>query len=166
MGMKFHPKYCSYIAPLVMALNRVQGDVLEMGTGIVSTHFLHWMCLDQGRTLVSYENSPFYYEIAKKCEDTFHKVCLVNHWDDAEIERPWGIALVDHAPAIRRKDDIRRLADYAQVIIYHDSQGRSNKHYHYEEIHPLFRYRQGYGKALPQTTMVSNFVDVSAWTNG
>jgi hypothetical protein len=161
--MKFHPKYCSYITPLVRALMRVEGDVLEMGTGVVSTHFLHWMCLDQGRRLVSYENNPYYYKLAKLCEADFHEVHFVEDWDDADIERPWGIALIDHAPAIRRKEDIRRLAPYAQVIVYHDSQGRSNKHYHYEEIHPLFRYRMGYGKALPQSTTVSNFVDVGAW---
>lgn len=163
MGMNFHPKFCSYFALLVKALENVPGDVLEMGAGLHSTFFLHWMCLDQDRMLYTYDNDPKFYEIAKKCESLTHKVLLVEDWDDALIEREWGIVLVDQKPAIRRKDDIRRLANYAQCIIYHDSQGRSKKHYHYEDILPLFRYRRGYGKALPQTTVVSNFIDVGAW---
>jgi len=123
--MKFHPKYCSYFAPLVKALQEVDGDVLELGAGLSSTFFLHWMCLDQGRKLFSYDNDPVFYEIAKKCESDSHKVFLVDQWSEIDIERPWGIVLVDHAPAIRR--------------LY------------------------GYGKALPQTLVLSNFVDVGAW---
>ena len=161
--MNFHPKYCSYFALLVKALENVPGDVLELGGGLHSTSFLHWMCLDQDRMLYTYENVPESFEIVNLCASDTHQVILVDHWDDAPIERQWGIALVDHKPGIRRKDDIRRLAEYAQCIIFHDSQGRSKKHYHYEEIIPLFRYRRGYGKAMPQSTVVSNFIDVRAW---
>lgn len=160
MGMKTHPKYSSYLPLLLTMLERVGGDVLEMGTGLVSTQVLHWICFDQGRRLHSYENDLAYYNSAKPCEADFHKVHFVEDWDDADIERPWGVALLDHAPAIRRKEDARRLAHHAQVLVLHDSQGRSSKHYHYEEILPLFRYRYGYGKALPQTMAVSNFVDI------
>jgi len=163
--MKLHPKYCSYFAMLVKALEKVPGDVLEMGTGPNSTFFLHWLCLDQGRQLCSYENSEPYYKIAKVCESPAHKVFFVEDWDEIDIERPWGIALLDHAPAIRRKDDARRLAQYAQCILLHDSQGRARKHYHYEELYPLFRYIYGYGKARPHTLAVSNFVDVRTWAN-
>lgn len=163
MGIKFHPKYCSYYAPLVKALQEIDGDVLELGAGISSTSFLHWMCLDQGRNLFSYENHDLYYRIAKKCESDTHKVFKVDRWEDIDIERPWGVVLIDLAPAIRRKEEARRLAPYAQCILLHDSQGRSRKHYHYEEIVPLFKYRYGYVKALPQTLVLSNFVDVAKW---
>lgn len=163
MGMNYHPKYSSYVPMLLMALDRVGGDVLEMGTGIVSTHLLHWICFEQGRQLYSYENDMRFYEIAKKCEADFHRVHYAPDWDATDIERPWGVVLLDHAPAIRRKEEARRLARHAQVILLHDSQGRSDRHYHYQEILPLFRYRLGYGKALPQTMAVSNFVDVGKW---
>lgn len=162
--MKFHPKYCSYIPLLIRALAEVPGDVLEMGTGVVSSQVLHWMCLDQDRQLVSYENNDYYYQIAKKCEADFHQIIFVENWDDAEIDRQWGIALIDHAPAGRRWIDIARLANYAQVVLIHDSQGRSKKHYHYDEILSMFQYRHVWWKALPYTTILSNFIDVSKWT--
>ena len=163
MGLKLHKKYCSYLPVLVKALDMVDGAVLEMGAGPYSTPFLHWLCFDAGRPLVSYENDRTYYDAIKHCESDLHQVIFVEDWDLAKIERSWGVVLIDHAPAIRRKDDIKRLMSYAQCIVIHDSQGRAGKHYHYEEIYPLFKYRCGYGKALPQTTVLSNFVNVTGW---
>jgi hypothetical protein len=141
----------------------VDGDVLELGAGIYSTLLLHWVCFDSNRLLVTYENYERYYNMVKHCESELHKVILVERWDDADIERDWGVVLVDHAPAIRRKDDIKRLADYAKVIVVHDSQGRARKHYHYEEVYPLFKYKCGYAKSLPHSVILSNFVDMDGW---
>ena len=163
--MKFHPKYSSYIPLLLKALSEVPGDVLEMGTGPVSTPLLHWVCLEYKRLLVSYENSPRFFGMAKHSEGPFHHVLFVNEWDEADIEKEWGVALIDHAPAERRHIDIRRIATLAKAIVIHDSQGRANHHYHYSEIYSLFKYRGVWAKARPYTTALSNFVDVSKWTN-
>ena len=166
--MKLVPKYSSYLAPLVKALEKVGGDVLELGTGPYSTVFLHWLCIDQNRLLVSYENDKEYYDLAKRCEsvgtdNSQHSVVFVENWDDARIEGPWGIVLVDHAPAGRRKEEIKRLANSAQCIIIHDSYWKSEKHYHYKEIYSLFKYRYDYTKVKPYTTILSNFIDVAKW---
>lgn len=166
--MKLVPKYCSYIPVLVKALEKVGGAVLELGTGPHSTMFLHWMCIEQNRPLVSYENNEEYYNLVKCCEgagvrETNHQVILIEDWDEAEIEEPWGIVLVDHSPAARRKEDVKRLAEHAQCIIIHDSSWKSEKHYHYKDIYPLFKYRYDYKKVKPQTTILSNFIDVAKW---
>ena len=163
MGLKLHVKYCSYIPVLVKALNMVDGAVLEMGAGLYSTPLLHWLCFDDDRPLVTYESDKKFYDMIKHCESNFHKVIFVENWDDTHLETDWGVALIDHKPAIRRKEDIKRLAYNTQCIVVHDSQGRSKKHYHYEEIYPLFKYMCGYGKALPQTVVLSNFIDVTDW---
>ena len=163
MGMKIHAKYCSYIPALMTAFQMTDGAVLELGAGPSSTFFLHWLCLEYERELVTYENNKNYYKLVEHCNSGLHSVILVEDWDDADIERAWGVALVDHAPAIRRKDDIKRLAHHAYSIVIHDTQGRANKHYHYNEIFPLFKYRKGYPKLLPQTMILSNFTDVSKW---
>lgn len=163
MKISLHPKYCSFFPLLVKALSEVDGDVLELGMGTGSTLFLHWMCFEQGRKLVSYENHAQYYEMLASCESENHKLHLIKDWDKIDIEKPWGIAFVDQAPAAKRKDSVKRLANHAQVVIIHDSQGRSGKHYHYNEIYPLFKYLYCYNKALPYTTVLSNFIDVSKW---
>ena len=65
--MKIHMKYCTYIPALVRALEMVEGEVLELGAGVNSTFFLHWMCECQGRKLVTYENNKSYYEMFVHC---------------------------------------------------------------------------------------------------
>jgi len=164
MGLKLHKKYCSYYPALVLALNNVDGDVLELGAGSFSTFFLHWLCLEQDRKLVTYENDKAYYDMVKHCQSEYHDVIFIDNWDDMDLRRSWGIALVDHAPAIRRKEDIKKLANYAQCVIAHDTQGRANKHYRYDEIIPLFKFRVGFPKLLPQSLIFSNFMDVTKWT--
>ena len=119
--MRVQKNYCSYLPALVKALEMVDGDVLELGAGLHSTMFLHWMCEQQGRLLVTYDNSKEYYDMVKHCaedrqESGLHKIYLVDDWDKIAIEQPWGIAFVDHAPGIRRKEDIRRLANCAQCL--------------------------------------------------
>jgi hypothetical protein len=161
-GLNFDPKWCSYIPPLLKAMGQVSGDVLELGAGIHSTFLLHWMCRDEGRALYTYENNEAVYNLVTCCKADFHHIHLIENWDDVKIERPWGVVLVDHSPAIRRKEDVKRLAFYAKVLLLHDSQGRSERHYRYSEVMPLFRYRQGYA-GPPHTLLVSNFFDVTKW---
>ena len=161
MRMGFRKEYSTHQPMLIKTVQRSKGPVLELGAGLFSTPLLHWLCL--GRKLVTYEHDVDYYNFAKKFRSRNHRIYFVDDWDDADIERAWGVALVDHAPAIRRKDDIARLAHHAYSIVIHDTQGRANKHYHYNEIFPLFKYQKGYPKLLPQTMILSNFTDVSKW---
>ena len=161
--MKVHKKFCCYIPALVEAFIRTEGDVLELGCGLHSTMFLDWMCLEYGRRLVTYENDYRFFGLVEHCKREGHEMYLIDYWDQAKIEQSWGVALIDHAPAMRRKEDIRRLKDWAQVLVVHDTQGRQDKNYKYSEVIPLFRFRKGYPKILPQTLLLSNFVDVSKW---
>lgn len=166
--MRIQKNYCSYFPALVKALEMVGGDVLELGAGLHSTMFLHWMCGHQGRQLVTYENNIKYYDMVSHCdgdehENGFHKVCFVEDWDKINIEKPWGIAFVDHDPGIRRKTEIRRLANCAQCLVVHDARGRNDRQYRYSEIYSLFKYRQPYGSVLSQAIILSNFIDVAQW---
>ena len=166
--MKLNKNYCSYYPALVKALEMTSGDVLELGAGLFSTMFLHWMCLHQDRKLITYENNRDYYEMVKHCdgdrhENDFHKIFFVHDWDSIVVERPWGIAFVDHGPGERRIKEIERLESYAQCLVVHDSQGRHDSKYHYSEIYPLFKYRQLYGSFQSQAILLSNYIDVTKW---
>lgn len=166
MGIKYHQKYCSYFPLLVKALQEVKnGDVLELGGGPSSTFFLHWMTLDQDRRLYTFENSEYFYKIISVCTSHHHSVHFVENWDEIKFDtkKSWGVVFIDLAPAINRKDFAKKLMSSAQVILLHDSQGLSDKHYKYKEIYPLFNYVYPYTKARPHTTALSNFVDVTKW---
>ncbi|MEK7117077.1 MAG: hypothetical protein AAB837_02850 [Patescibacteria group bacterium] len=157
MRTKNNIAWGSHIPVLLKLLSVTDGPILEMGGGLYSTPFLHWACFDKKRELVTCENIPEFYDMEKRYESDFHKVIFVENYDDAPIERPWSIAFIDQWPAIRRKEDIKRLADLAQYLVAHDTEKRQNYEYRYDEIYPLFKYNFKYRKIKPHTSVLSNF---------
>lgn len=157
--MNLKKAYGSHLPVLMKVVAITDGPILELGGGPFSTPFLHWACFQNKRELHTYDNDPKYFDLIKQYECDFHKVNLVENWDDIVIERPWDLAFVDHAPATRRKQDIARLANFAKYIIIHDSEIRTRRVYQYEEIYPLFKYNYKYRAVKPHTSILSNFVD-------
>ena len=153
-------KQATHIPMLVKTFELSKGDVLELGTGYFSTTLLRWLCQMAGRTLHFLESSNFWYQRAILKPVPFHKVIKVDSFDEADIERHWGMAFVDHFPDERRWVEIKRLANWAQYLVIHDSNLSWVKKYGYEKIWNLFKYRHDYSKLNPNTTVVSNFHDL------
>lgn len=131
------------------------GPVLELGCGFSSTPLLYWMCMEQGRKFVSYENDK------RWIEKVGYPIEYVEDWDKTDIDNiHWSVVLMDHRPGERRPVDAVRLKDNADFIILHDSVSELGKFYGYEKIYPLFKYRFNYTKFLPNTVVLSNLVDV------
>lgn len=158
--MKHLAAYTSHIPVLLKVMGVSSGPVLEMGTGFGSTILLHYLCREMGRSLVSYDNKMNYIREVESFHGGFHEVKFVSNWDDADILKPWSVALIDHVPKTRRRVDVARLANYAEYIICHDSEVRSSHHYKYGEIYPLFKYRANYKNLMPHTVVLSNFHDL------
>jgi hypothetical protein len=148
----------SHIPLLVKLMEKTKGDVLELGIGINSTPLLHWLCQDQGRNLVSMETDRKWFQSFLPYLSSFHSFTLVADWDNENLaDRHWGLVLVDHRPALRRRVEASRLATYADYILLHDSEPEINKFYGYTKIYPKFKYVYHYTKVKPHTTIVSNF---------
>lgn len=163
--MKIYPEISSHMAVLVKALGTVGGDVLEIGTGLFSTPLLHWLCLDQDRKLVSYENSLKYYRFAKRFQSKTHEILYIKNWEGIEIDdKKWGVAFIDHDPMRRRKYEVIRLANNTELIVVHDTEPEEEVHYGYSHrrrgMYQHFKYIYHYTKAgNPRTSVVSNFMD-------
>ena len=145
---------------LINLVNRTEGDILELGSGIFSTPYLHWACYANKRKLVSYDNSPEFINLMQQYANDYHEVVSVTDYADAKIEKFWSIAFVDHDPAFRRGIDAGRLANYAQFVVLHDSDPRNDNDYHYPDIYPLYKYRWDFTEVVPHTTILSNFVNL------
>lgn len=154
--------YGTHLSALIRAMARTTGPVLEMGIGLFSTPYLHYACQLDGRHLTSYENNESYLKFFRRygypCAT--HDLRYVSDWCQAEIERPWDVALIDHSPDNRRIVDIERLANHARYIVIHDSEPKFEQTYHYSRIYPLFRYRAVYDREWRQAAVLSNFVDL------
>jgi hypothetical protein len=159
--MKVSFRYGSHVPVILQAMRKTTGDVLELGGGVFSTPILHWLCYLDRRLLVTYENYPDWYDFLKVNESSWHKVKFVKSLDDANIDKPWDVALVDCTPDGMRKEMVKKLANNTKYLIIHDSNGRYNNIYHYETIYPLFKYMYTFDKIEPSTTVLSNLIDVT-----
>ena len=159
--MKKAAHFCSHLPVLYHALERTSGDVLELGTGLFSTPFLHYHCVPRGRTLISVDNNAKWLEISRSFEHPQHQLILTNDWHLPELERPFDVVFIDHAPPEQRKVDLLKYANLAKFIVIHDTNGRQDRHYHLREVWSQFRNVYHYGKFFPQTTIVSNFEKIT-----
>lgn len=159
--------YFTHIPALMQAMKRTTGPVVELGMGLGSTVFLHYACMMSGRHLTSYETNAkwagFFTRYGYECET--HSIQVVPDWDQAEIERPWDVALVDHDPSGRRITDIKRLADHARYIVAHDAEPKFDGVYHYSRIYPLFQHRAQWDREWRQAVVLSNFVELKDFWN-
>lgn len=165
--MNLSGNYGTHLGALIAAVNKTSGDVLELGIGIFSTPYLHYQCLVSKRHLVSYDNDKGWVKrfampnsSHHEYEGPYHKLVFVENWDDADIEKPWDVALVDHSPSERRIVDIKRLANLAKYIVIHDSNERFDREYRYSQIYPLFKYRKIWDKDERRADVLSNFADL------
>lgn len=175
---KYFPAHEGSHLPLLMnVVNRTDGPILELGTGFFSTPVLHWMCNPKRRFLVSYESNPKFFEVAHNFEKRWHEVHLIEDWDkmtelpldpnqkdfkirDGSFNR-WAVVFVDHAPGVRRNVEMARAAWAADFVVVHDTEAKSDWHYNYTKSFPLYKYRFDYIDAMPNTSVLSNFIDVS-----
>lgn len=155
----------SHLPILAKVMDISTGPVLEMGMGYYSTPFLYWKCKEQGRKLLSLEGDLIWM---KKLEmpdfegEGFNAV-HVKDWDEADIDNThWGVVLIDHRPAVRRRVDAKRLANNADFVLMHDSEPEIDRFYRYGDAYKHFKYRYDYKSVgKPNTTVLSNFIDLS-----
>ena len=159
--MVYAPHYCSHLPILIKVLQVSDGPVLEMGMGPFSPPVMHWICLEMKRSLISFDTDPEYFESNKAFENAGHKVNFIKNWDDADIvSTHWGVAFLDHAPALRRKEDAKRLVNNTDYLVLHDSETSKDRYFGYSEIFPLFKYQYGYKRQSPFTAVLSNSQDL------
>jgi len=160
--MQVSGRYGTHLPCLIKAMEKTTGDVLEIGTGVFSTPFLHYQCMLSNRKLVSYENCKEWMQffIDYKYQNENHEVNFVEDYKDAKIEKYWDVVLVDQTPDTSRIETVKRLADLAKIIVIHDSNDKMDNIYHYSEIYPLFKYKTVWDKDSNHATVLSNFINL------
>ncbi len=151
----------SHLPVLIKVFQATTGPILELGTGFNSTPFLHWLCNETRRRLDSYESQPTWWELAKNFENDFHKIHFIEDWDKLDLSSHWSMVFIDHWPGVRRNVEMARAANVADYVVVHDTEAKSDWHYNYSKAFPLYKYRYDYKLAYPETSVLSNFVDLS-----
>jgi len=168
MAKTYSGNYATHLGPLIACVNKTSGDVLELGVGLFSTPYLHYVCTGSKRNLLSLENDKGWLRHFKSStfmhflyENEYHKLELVDNYEKSPlIDKEWDVALVDQTPDLSRKETVKVLANKAKYIIIHDSNDdrHSRNVYRYSEIYPLFKYIRVWDKDDRHATVLSNFV--------
>lgn len=156
--MKMRPSRGNHLPILMKLFSMTHGTILELGSGMYSTPYLHWACYPTKRRLVTYEDHPKWIDFARMFVADFHTVHFVSDWNSADLSESWSIVLVDHDPISGRKraEDVKRIT-HADYVVCHDSENGRDHVYRYSTILRLFRYRWKYTDAgYPYTTVFSN----------
>ena len=158
---RFYKGSSTHFPMLIKCVQATEGGVLELGTGLFSTPLLHWLCSEKQKPLISYEDSEEFYRLARLFQNRYHRIRKIDDWKKFDIGGHWSVALIDQSTKNRAQMAIY-LKDKVDYIVLHDSNDES--HYKYHLVWPHFKYRFDYTKQTPNTTVVSNFKDLS-WLN-
>lgn len=148
--------YDSHRPLLWEALEATKGLVIELGCGYGSTPFLWAYCQAKGRVLLSYENNREWFD---KMRSEFPHIQLVKDWDKVRLASE--VLFIDHAPGERRKVDIARAVDSANIIIAHDTEPAADHGYQMRGELEKYAYMIDYKTDGAWATAVSNSIDVT-----
>lgn len=148
---------------LWLAIQKTDGNFIEMGSGEGSTPLLDKICYDSSRKFLSIESTPekgktpiYGWSIS---HDGYLKI--KERWPEIFIQFLEPTLFIDCAPGELRADLIKEWMNDAKVIIAHDTEPGAEYVYGMSEILSTFKYRLDYQpEGKPHTTAVSNFINV------
>lgn len=149
--------WCSHRPALWDALQNTTGKVIELGAGLGSTPLLDQYCVVNKRLFESHENNKEWLD--KFDLRLYTNLYYIENWEEVDIE--CSLLFIDHAPGERRKIDIARADNIAQVIVAHDTEPSADHGYQMRDVLKTFKYMKDYETPGAWTTVVSNFIDVT-----
>ncbi|WP_370574772.1 hypothetical protein [Methanomethylovorans sp.] len=157
MRVRFKLGVGSYFPILAKLFDKTTGPILELGSGLCSTEFLHWSCYPIKRKLVTYEDNPRWVDFASNYQADFHDVHIIEHWDKIDFSPQWAIAFVDHGPidGTKRSVHVAQLT-HADYVLCHDFDEKDDFRYHYLSIKHLFKYCYIFKNTYRHTGVLSN----------
>lgn len=152
--------YLSHLPLLAAAVHVTSGPVLELGAGLGSTYLLHGLCGSMRRKLVTVESDAAWLARFANYGRTWHAFRKVDTYLALpEYAQEWGLAFVDHGLYEQRGLSILALK-HVPVLVVHDT--CYPWLYGYTAALAEYRYRWDWKVWGPQTTVISDQVDIRA----
>ncbi len=146
---------------LIKCINATNGPVMELGGGYFSTPLLHWMCREKKRYLLTYDDDESYFPFIKGFRSGNHRVRLITDWDSIDTKTHWSVVLVDHGNSMQQRvKSIIKLKDKADFIVVHDTDHRKFKPLA-ADLYKQFKYVHHWNDCSPQTSILSNFYNIT-----
>lgn len=157
--------FMSHVPLLVASCLKTTGPVLELGAGFGSTFALHAICAETQRMLVTLESSLTWLREFEYYKRPWHRFRHVKSFIGLkEYDEEWEMAFIDHGILGERGPALWGVRN-VPVIVVHDTNHEELNYTNPENgvKQPLrhFKYRYDYRLFGPQTSVVSNSVDVN-----
>ncbi|MFH1184717.1 MAG: hypothetical protein V1755_06715 [Chloroflexota bacterium] len=150
-----HPNLCAtHLGVLLACLRATDGPILELGAGLFSTPLIHAFSRKNRYARTNEQNKEWAERLSAlyrgTADDHDHEIIWTPDYAAADItDKPWSVALVDHATH-SRAPDLARLKGHAELIVFHDSEVEL-----WKPDLDAFTYRFTC-KVLPHTSVVSD----------
>lgn len=160
-----------YYPLLYLAMEATTGDIIEMGAGHGSTTPLHAYATSNKRMLYTYETEKSWIEKFENTANEYHEFTLLDRgaWDACSDMHPSpSVVFIDHAPGERRKEDLIRFKDSAQIIVIHDTEPTGAGDYQVRQHFHKFKYCVeiqvcSEGGISTWASALSNTIDITKW---
>jgi hypothetical protein len=116
----------------------------------------------QHRHLTTFESHHKFLSLFDKYKSDWHEIVPVTDWDAIDLSGEWGVALIDHYPAERRIEEIKRLENTCDFIVVHDTEEKRESYFHYRDVLATFKYRKDFTLVRPNTSVVSNRISLDS----
>ena len=154
--------------PLLNALEKVDGPVVELGMGFVSTPVLHALLVGTKpqRTLLSVEWDPTWVKGLREFQNKWHQFYLVQEIENLKRllkATKWAVVLVDFALRDKSPEDsysaridmVETLRNHAKIIVLHDTEDVRLRTSRWFTVRDTFKYRREFGEET-KTTVLSD----------
>jgi len=149
---QMNARYASHLPALMAVVEATTGPILEVGTGLYSTPYLHKVS-EGGRLVVSVENHEEWFAKAEKYASENHRVLSEI---PQEPER-FDVALIDQDPEALRRGSLESLRPRITYAVVHDTEPTANAMYVWGMFLDSFAYRRDFQPPkMPWTTIVSD----------
>lgn len=167
--------YGTHVLPLIRCLEETDGDVLEFGSGPISTPLLNALCLPsegaKKREILTLEEDQKWAVLARQYDSAYHKVAHVP--DLSKVlphmnSKDFSVVLIDNGDAGDNEETTRekrmRLLPWAveaTSIVLHDA--GVLKINELKKLKDLYKFMYVYDRIFPSTLVLSNVEDVREW---
>lgn len=148
---RINEEYGTHMASLKRAVEATDGPILEIGTGVYSTPYLHEVS-KTGRLVISVEADSRWFNAAKgQYASRGHRVL-----EAVPATGEFDVVLIDHDPEDLRMPALEALRGRFTYAVIHDTQPDTPEHREWKEVLSSFAHSHVDDSVLPWTTTVSD----------
>jgi len=155
--------FLSHMPIVTAACTVTTGPIIELGSGFGSTFALHGMCAKDKRQVLTLESDEVWLGSFWVYGRTWHRIKHTPSFIDLPdyTDQEWGLAIVDHGILGERGIALKGLS-HVPVIVAHDTDFEALNYTNdgVPQILDSFKYRYNFKFTMPQTSVLSNTIDV------